>query len=140
MISMQKNIFTTLKDMNAFNLFLEGIEAVKLTDDLKEKGPFTIIAPVEDAIRKLPEKTIFKLFHDKEVLRKVFSNHIFPGKHSSHDLAHRRTIPTLEGNMIEIFQNGDKIGAANILVKDIVGTNGIIHIVDNLVIPDDVIL
>ena len=39
--------------------------------------------------------------------------------------------------MIEIFQNGDKIGAANILVKDIIGTNGVIHIVDNLIIPDD---
>lgn len=138
MISMQKNIFTTLKDMNAFNLFLEGIEAVKLTDDLKGKGPFTIIAPIEDAIRKLPEKTIFKLFHDKEVLRKVFSNHILPGMHSSYDLSHRKMITTLEGNMIEIFQNGEKIGAANILIKDIVGTNGVIHIVDNLIIPDDV--
>ena len=135
---MQKNIFTTLKDMNAFNLFLEGIEAVKLTDDLKEKGPFTVIAPVEDAIRNLPEKTIFKLFHDKEILRKVFSNHILPGKHSSYDLSHRKSIPTLEGNMIEIYQNGEKIGAANILVKDIIGTNGIIHIVDHLIIPDDV--
>ncbi len=132
-----KNIFITLKDMNACNLFLEGIEAVKLDEDLKEKGPFTIIAPVEDAIRKLPEKTIFKLFHNKEVLRKIFSNHIFPGKHSSYDLSHRKTIPTLEGNMLEIFQNGEKIGAANILVKDIMGTNGVIHIVDNLVIPDD---
>lgn len=135
-----KNIFTTLKDMNACNLFLEGIEAVKLDNDLKDKdkGPFTIIAPVEDAIRKLPEKTIFKLFHNKEVLRKVFSNHILPGKHSSYDLAHRKSIPTLEGNMIEIYHNGEKIGTANILVKDIVGTNGVIHIVDNLVIPDDV--
>ena len=135
---MQKNLFTTLNDMNAFNLFLEGIEAVKLTEDLKDKGPFTIIAPVEEAIRKLPEKTIFKLFHDKEVLRKVFSNHILPGKHSSYDLSHRKSIPTLEGNMIEIYQNGDKIGSANILIKDIMGTNGVIHIVDNLMIPDDV--
>jgi len=135
---MPDNIFVTLKKMNAFNLFLEGIEAVKLTEDLKDKGPYTIIAPVEDAIRKLPEKTIFKLFHNKEVLRKVFSNHILPGKHSSYDLSHRKSIPTLEGNMIEIFQNGEKIGAANILVKDIVGTNGVIHIVDNLIIPDDI--
>ncbi|MBA7579873.1 hypothetical protein ES708_21753 [subsurface metagenome] len=135
---MPSNIYKTLKDMNAFNLFLEGIEAVKLTEELKDKGPYTIIAPVEDAIRKLPEKTIFKLFHNKEVLRKVFSNHILPGKHSSYDLSHRKSIPTLEGNMIEIFQNGDKIGNANILVKDIVGTNGVIHIVDNLIIPDDV--
>ena len=139
MINMQENIFVTLKKMNACNLFLEGIEAVKLDDDLKDKGPFTIIAPVEDAIRKLPEKTIFKLFHNKEVLRKVFSNHILPGKHSSYDLSHRKSIPTLEGNMIEIFENGEKIGTANILVKDIIGTNGVIHIVDNLVIPDDVI-
>jgi len=135
---MPDNIFVTLKKMNAFNLFLEGIEAVKLTEDLKDKGPYTIIAPVEDAIRKLPEKTIFKLFHNKEVLRKVFSNHILPGKHSSYDLSHRKSIPTLEGNMIEIFQNGEKIGAANILVKDIIGTNGVIHIVDNLIIPDDI--
>ncbi|MHA1474833.1 MAG: fasciclin domain-containing protein [Promethearchaeota archaeon] len=134
---MPSNIYKTLKDMNAFNLFLEGIEAVKLTEDLKDKGPYTIIAPVEDAIRKLPKKTIFKLFHNKEVLRKVFSNHILPGKHSSYDLSHRKSIPTLEGNMIEIYQNGDKIGTANILVKDIVGTNGVIHIVDNLIIPDD---
>ena len=59
--------------MNAFNLFLEGIEATKLDEDLKDKGPFTLIAPVEDAIKKLSEKTIFKLFHDKEVLRKVFA-------------------------------------------------------------------
>ena len=139
MINMPDNIFVTLKKMNACNLFLEGIEAVKLDDDLKDKGPFTIIAPVEDAIRKLPEKTIFKLFHNKEVLRKVFSNHILPGKHSSYDLSHRKSIPTLEGNMIEIFENGEKIGTANILVKDIIGTNGVIHIVDNLVIPDDVI-
>jgi len=124
--------------MNAFNLFLEGIEAVKLDYDLREKGPFTVIAPVEEAIRKLPEETIFKLFHDKEILRKVFSNHILPGKHSSFDLSHRKTIPTLEGNMIEIYQNGEKIGTANILVKDIVGTNGVIHIVDNLMIPDDI--
>jgi len=124
--------------MNAFNLFLEGIEAVKLDYDLREKGPFTVIAPVEEAIRKLPEETIFKLFHDKEILRKVFSNLILPGKHSSFDLSHRKTIPTLEGNMIEIYQNGDKIGTANILVKDIVGTNGVIHIVDNLMIPDDI--
>ncbi len=135
---MPDNIFITLKKMNAFNLFLEGIEAVKLTEDLKDKGPYTIIAPVEDAIRKLPEKTLFKLFHNKEVLRKVFSNHILPGKHSSYDLSHRKSIPTLEGNMIEIFQNGEKIGAANILVKDIIGTNGVIHIVDNLIIPDDI--
>ncbi len=137
---MPDNIFVTLKKMNAFNLFLEGIEAVKLTEDLKDKGPYTIIAPVEDAIRKLPEKTIFKLFHNKDVLRKVFSNHILPGKHSSYDLSHRKSIPTLEGNMIEIYQNGDKIGTANILVKDIVGTNGVIHIVDNLIIPDDLFL
>ena len=133
-----KNIFSTLKDMNAFSLFLEGIEATKLDEDLKEKGPFTLIAPVEDAIKKLPEKTIFKLFHDKEVLRKVFANHILPGKHSSYDLSHRKSIPSLEGNIIEIYEKGEKIGTANILVKDIAGSNGIIHIVDNLVIPDDV--
>ncbi len=133
-----KDIFTTLKDMNAFNLFIEGIEAVKLDVDLKEKGPFTIIAPIEEAIKNLPEKTIFKLFHDKEVLRKVFFNHILPGKHSYFDLSHRKSIPTLEGNMIEIYQNGEKIGTANILVKDIIGTNGVIHIVDNLIIPDDI--
>ncbi|MHA1720338.1 MAG: fasciclin domain-containing protein [Promethearchaeota archaeon] len=133
-----KNIFSTLKDMNAFNLFLEGIEATKLDEDLKDKGPFTLIAPVEDAIKKLSEKTIFKLFHDKEVLRKVFANHILPGKHSSYDLSHRKSIPSLEGNIIEIYEKGEKIGNANVLVKDIAGTNGIIHIVDNLVIPDDV--
>jgi len=135
---MPKNLFKILSDMNAFNLFLEGIEAVKLTEDLKDKGPYTIIAPVEEAIRKLPEKTIFKLFHNKDVLRKVFSNHIIPGKHSSYDLAHRKSIPTLEGNRIEIFQNGEKIGCANVLIKDIVGSNGLIHIVDNLIIPDDI--
>ena len=136
---MSKNLFTTLKDMNAFNLFLEGIEAVNLTEDLKGRGgPFTIIAPVEEAIRKLPEKTIFKLFHDKDVLRKVFSNHILPGKHSSYDLSHRSSIPSLEGNSIEIYQNGEKLGSANVLIKDIMGTNGVIHIVDNLMIPDDV--
>lgn len=122
------DIVDTAVAAGSFNTLVEAIKAADLVDTLKGKGPFTVFAPTDEAFAKLPEGTLEGLLADKAKLVKVLTYHVVPGKVMSSDLAGVASLKTVEGSDLMV---------ADIQVSsvDIATSNGVIHVVNEVLIP-----
>ena len=103
---------------------------------LKSEGPFTVFAPTDAAFAKLPEGTIAALLKDPEALRAVLTYHVVPRELSSEDVADRRRAKTVQGDRLRFSGDRDlKVNGINIVQADIRTSNGIIHVVDSVILP-----
>lgn len=122
-----------------FNTLLAAATAADLVDALKSEGPFTVFAPTDEAFAKLPEGTVESLLQpeNKDQLRAVLLYHVVEGKVTSKEVVNLTSAPTLEGNSIEISVRMGKVYVddAQVVAADVEASNGIIHVIDAVILP-----
>jgi len=120
-----------------FNTLVTAVQAAGLVDTLKGEGPFTVFAPTDEAFAKIPPETLEGLLADKEALTKVLTYHVVPGKVMAADVAGLTEAPTVQGSNLAIdTSEGVKVGNANVIKTDIETSNGVIHVIDTVLLPE----
>jgi uncharacterized surface protein with fasciclin (FAS1) repeats len=128
-------IYPTAKEAG-FKTLSAAIEAAGLEEVLTEKGPFTVFAPTDEAFAKLPEGTVEALLEDKEALKNILLYHVVSGEVKAADVVKIKSAEMLNGQSVEInAKKGVKINDAKVIKTDIVAENGIIHVIDTVLIP-----
>ncbi|MEH1766961.1 MAG: fasciclin domain-containing protein [Nostoc sp.] len=120
-----------------FNTLIKAAKAVNFIETLKSPGSFTLFAPTDEAFANLPEGTLDLLLQDIPKLQKIVAYHIASGDIRSDDLLEINEAETLEGSILAI-ESADgkfKVNNANVLKTDILTDNGVIHIIDAVLIP-----
>lgn len=138
--AMASDIVDTAVKAGQFNTLAAALKAADLVDTLKGPGPFTVFAPTDDAFKKLPAGTVENLLkpENKAQLVKVLTYHVVPGKVMSASLAGKMTeVKTVEGETLAIdaSSSGVMVNNAKIVSADIAADNGVIHVIDTVVIP-----
>jgi uncharacterized surface protein with fasciclin (FAS1) repeats len=134
------DIVDTAVSAGQFNTLVAAVKAAGLVDTLKGAGPFTVFAPTDDAFKKLPAGTVESLLkpENKAALVKVLTYHVVPGKVMSAGLAGKKTdAKTVEGSMVDIDATGGSVMVqyAKVVKADIAADNGVIHVVDTVIMP-----
>ncbi|MDE4908782.1 fasciclin domain-containing protein [Methanogenium marinum] len=134
-----KNIVETAQDAGSFTTLLAGIQAAGLTETLSGEGPFTVFAPTDDAMAALPEGTIAALLEDPEGdLKDILLYHVVSGNLMAADVTSQPDAMTLNGKRIQFDTTGGvMVEEANIITTDIVCSNGVIHVIDAVMLPKD---
>lgn len=124
-----------------FTTLVKAVKAADLADTLKSKGPFTVFAPTNQAFSKLPDGTVETLLkpENKDKLRAVLTYHVVPKKVMSADLSGTTMAETVNGKKLEISAEYGEVTAnnANVVATDIEADNGVIHVVDSVVLPPE---
>lgn len=122
-----------------FNTLVAAVQAAGLVDTLKSEGPFTVFAPTDEAFAKLPAGTVESLLlpENRDTLVAVLTYHVVPGKIMSADIAGATTeVATVQGGMLSVNATyGVKINDATVVTADIETDNGVIHVIDTVVLP-----
>jgi uncharacterized surface protein with fasciclin (FAS1) repeats len=131
-----KDIVDTAVEAGSFKTLAKALKAAGLIEALKGKGPFTVFAPTDEAFAKLPKGTLEKLLKDKEQLTAVLTYHVVPGKVTAADVVKLKSAKTLQGQSIRIdARKGVKINDAKVIKADVHASNGVIHVIDAVLIP-----
>ena len=137
----EKDIVDTAVGAKSFTTLVAAVKAAGLVETLKGDGPFTVMAPTDEAFAKLPEGTVESLLkpENKDKLIAILTYHVIPGKVMA------ATVVTLDGKKVKTVQGGEatitvkdggvKINGANVVKTDIVCTNGVIHVIDAVILP-----
>jgi uncharacterized surface protein with fasciclin (FAS1) repeats len=121
-----------------FSTLTAAIEAAGLQDTLNQEGPFTVFAPTDEAFAKLPEGTLEALLADKEKLTRVLLYHVADGKVYAEDVVDLRAAKTLNGEKVAIgVDSGVTINEAQVVKTDVKAQNGVIHVIDSVLIPSN---
>ncbi len=130
------NIVEVATDASSFNTLVAAVQAAGLVETLSGPGPFTVFAPTDDAFAKLPEGTVEGLLEDKEQLTKILTYHVVPGKVMAVDVQSLDTATTVEGSDLSIdTSSGVKVNDATVTQTDIEADNGVIHVIDTVLLP-----
>ncbi len=124
----QPDIVDTAVAAGSFNTLVQAVQAAGLVDTLKGDGPYTVFAPTDEAFAKLPPGTVEALLSDKEKLTQVLTYHVVPGKLDAKAVTGMSTLPTVEGSDLPV-------ASIQIATTDIITSNGIIHVIDEVLIP-----
>ncbi len=118
-----------------FNTLVAAVQAADLVETLKSDGPFTVFAPTDEAFAKLPEGTVENLLkpENKDQLVAILTYHVVSGKIMSSDLLSTTSAPTVNGQSAPI---GLRVGDANVTQADIAASNGVIHVIDTVLLPE----
>ncbi|AFZ23286.1 secreted/surface protein with fasciclin-like repeats [Cylindrospermum stagnale PCC 7417] len=120
---------------DSFKTLVAAVQAAGLVETLKSPGPFTVFAPTDDAFAKLPPGTIKTLLQNIPQLARILTYHVVPGKLLQADLAKLGTVKSVEGSPIRIdCANGFEVKNATVLAADIVADNGVIHVIDTVIL------
>jgi uncharacterized surface protein with fasciclin (FAS1) repeats len=131
-----RNLLDTAKEAGSFQKLTAAIEAAGLADTLEQKGPFTVFAPTDEAFAKLPPGALDELLKDKAKLGAVLTYHVLAGKVTSSEVAKLDHAKTLQGSDVTISTDGGvHVGKASVVKPDIEATNGIIHVIDEVILP-----
>lgn len=121
-----------------FSTLVTAVTAAGLADTLSGKGPFTVFAPTNDAFAKIPADQLQAILADKETLTKILTYHVIGDRVLSKDLKRKQSVGTVEGSPVEILlskKRGASIEGAKIVQTDIRGRNGVIHVIDTVILP-----
>jgi len=133
----QKDIVDTAVSAGQFNTLVAAVKAAGLVDTLKGEGPFTVFAPTDEAFAKLPPGQLEALLKDKAALTRVLTYHVVPGKVTSAQVVRLSSAKTVQGQSIRIaVADGVKVDGANVIKADIAARNGVIHVIDRVILPD----
>lgn len=131
-----KTIVQTAIDAGSFKTLVTAVQAAGLVDTLNGNGPFTVFAPMDSAFEKLPEGTVKGLLGNKDALTKILTYHVVSGKVMAKDIMNLNSLKTLQGEEIMVdTSNGVMINNANVTQADIECSNGVIHIIDSVLMP-----
>ena len=133
--SMESDIVTTAVEAGQFKTLAAALGAAGLVETLQGEGPFTVFAPTDDAFAQLPEGTVEELLkpENREKLQAVLTYHVVAGKIMAGDVLKAMEVETLQGSSAPI---GLTIGGANIIKTDINCSNGVIHVIDRVILPE----
>jgi len=119
----------------SFETLVTAVQVAKLVDALKSPGPFTVFAPTDDAFAKLPPGTITTLVQNVPQLTRILMFHVVSGKFMKADLAKLGFVTSLEGSPIKIdCSDGFEVKNATVVAADIEADNGVIHVIDNVIL------
>lgn len=131
------DIVDTAVAAGSFNTLVTAVKAAGLVDTLKSAGPFTVFAPTDEAFAKLPAGTVEGLLKDTAKLKKILLYHVVSGKVMAADVVKIKSAKTVEGGSAKISAKGGKVmvDAANVVKTDIACDNGVIHVIDAVIMP-----
>ena len=131
-----KNLIQTAIDTGNLKMLIKAVQEAGLIDVLSSEGPFTIFAPTDQAFAELPKKTIESLLNDKEKLTNILTYHVLLNTILIKQFIKIKNAKTVNGKNISIqTKNGFIIDNAKIIKKDIECSNGVIHVIDKVLIP-----
>jgi uncharacterized surface protein with fasciclin (FAS1) repeats len=130
------NIVETAIAAGSFNTLVAAVKAAGLADTLSGPGPFTVLAPTDEAFAKLPAGTVEGLLKDIPKLTAVLTYHVIAGKFMAADVIKLSAAKTVQGQSVTIaIINGVKVDGANVVKTDIETDNGVIHVIDSVILP-----
>jgi uncharacterized surface protein with fasciclin (FAS1) repeats len=135
-----KDIVDTAVGAGSFTTLVAAVQAAGLVDTLKGEGPFTVFAPTDDAFAALPEGTVETLLmpENKDKLVSILTYHVVPGKVMSGDLSDGMMAATVQGAEVKIgTMSGVTVQGANVTAADIEASNGVIHVIDSVILPPE---
>lgn len=120
-----------------FKTLVAAVTAAGLADTLKGAGPFTVFAPTDDAFAKLPKGTVDALLKDTPKLKDILLYHVVSGKVMAADVVKMSTAKTVEGKPVMIKVEGNKVWVndAQVVITDILASNGVVHVLDKVIMP-----
>jgi uncharacterized surface protein with fasciclin (FAS1) repeats len=133
------DLVDTAMNNGQFTILTKALEAAGLTETLKGKGPFTIFAPTDAAFQALPKGTLDELLkpENREKLQQVLTYHVVPGKVMAKQVLTLKEAKTVEGDALKVMKDngGVMVNNANVVKTDIKSTNGVIHVIDRVLMP-----
>jgi transforming growth factor-beta-induced protein len=133
----KKNIVDIAVEDGRFKTLVAAVQAADLVETLKGKGPFTVLAPTDDAFNKLPAGTVKGLLKDIPALKNILLYHVISAKAMSSDVVKMTSATTVQGKDVSIkVEDGKvKINEATVIIPDIEASNGVIHVIDTVILP-----
>ncbi len=133
---MQRTIIETAREAGTFQTLLTAVDAAGLGDTLAGEGPFTVFAPTDEAFAALPADTVSGLLADPPALARVLTYHVVPGRITSTQITQDSEQTTVEGGVLHIAVNGAvTVNDATVIQSDVEAGNGVIHVIDRVLIP-----
>lgn len=130
-----KDIVDTAVSAGQFKTLATALQAAGLVETLKGPGPFTVFAPTDEAFAKIPKADLDALLKDKAKLTAVLTYHVVPGKVLAKDVKAGK-VKTVQGSELTVGTGGGvTVDAAKVVQTDIVADNGVIHVIDSVVMP-----
>jgi uncharacterized surface protein with fasciclin (FAS1) repeats len=134
----QRNIVETAVAAGQFTTLAKALGAAGLIETLSGKGPFTVFAPTDAAFAKLPKATLDAILADKKKLTEILTYHVVPGKVMAADVVKVTEAKTVQGAPIMVKVSGGTVmlnGSAKVVTTDIGASNGVIHVIDTVILP-----
>jgi uncharacterized surface protein with fasciclin (FAS1) repeats len=140
-VAADKDIVDTAVAAGSFKTLAKALQAADLVDTLKGAGPFTVFAPTDEAFAKLPAGTLDTLLkpENKAKLQRILTTHVVAGKVMAADVAKTSSAKAVSGARLTIAarDGGVTVDGANVVKTDIAATNGVIHVIDRVILPKD---
>ncbi|MCS7309340.1 MAG: fasciclin domain-containing protein [Armatimonadetes bacterium] len=120
-----------------FKTLVQAVQAAGLVETLSGPGPFTVFAPTDEAFAKIPAETLQAVLADKEKLTSILTYHVVPGKLMAADVVNSTQLQTVQGQSITVRAEGGSVMVdnANVIQTDIEADNGVIHVIDTVIMP-----
>ena len=135
-----KDIVDTAVGAGSFKTLAKALQAAGLVETLKGRGPFTVFAPTDEAFAKLPAGTVENLLkpENKAKLAAILTYHVVPGKVTAAQVTKMTSAKTVNGQQLTIAANGSgvTVEGANVVKTDVAASNGVIHVIDTVMIPE----
>jgi len=133
----EKTIVDIAVEDGRFTTLVTALQAAGLVETLQGDGPFTVFAPTDDAFNALPDGTVEGLLADIPALTDVLLYHVVSGKVMAADVVNLTSADTVQGSAVNIMVDGDtvKINDAQVVITDIEAANGVIHVIDSVILP-----
>jgi uncharacterized surface protein with fasciclin (FAS1) repeats len=136
-VVLPKDLIETVVAAGQFNTLAKALEAAGLIETLRGAGPFTVFAPTDEAFAKLPKGTLESLLADKQKLSSILTYHVVPGRVDARDVTKLTSAKTVQGKTLAIdAASGVKVDGANVVLTDVGASNGVIHVIDQVLIPN----
>ena len=142
-VAAEKDIVDVAISAGSFETLVAAVKAAGLVETLKGKGPFTVFAPTDEAFSKVPKDMIDALLkpENKAKLTAILTYHVVPGKVMAADVVKMKSAQTVNGQMVSINVKGDTVMVDNakVIKTDIEASNGVIHVIDAVILPKDIV-
>lgn len=134
-----KTVVEVAVEADVFKTLVAAVKAADLVETLSGKGPFTVFAPTDEAFGKLPKGTLEGLLkpENKEKLAAILKYHVVPGKVMAADVLKLKEAETVQGSKIKVSDGKVMVDWANVVKTDIPCKNGVIHVIDAVILPQD---
>jgi uncharacterized surface protein with fasciclin (FAS1) repeats len=120
----------------SFKTLVQAVQAAGLVETLSGEGPFTVFAPTDEAFAQIPAETLQAVLANKEQLTAILTYHVVPGKLMAADVVRSTQLQTVQGQSITVStEGGVRVDDANVVQTDIEADNGVIHVIDKVIMP-----